>query len=397
VTETLRHARSPEPPTRFVGDDRGLAELVKAMRESPVYCFDTEFHRERTYYARLALIQIAWPDGIAIVDPLACDPAPLAALFASPALAVVHAGDQDLEIIERACGVLPSRMFDIQIGAGFLGLASASLGAVVDRLLGLRLEKGDQLTDWMKRPLNSAQLHYAAGDVAHLIDCYDELHRRLVALGRWGWAEEECALALAKGRRTPVPEEAWWRLRQARQLRGRARGIAQCLAAWRESRAQRLDVPVRSVFPDLAIASIAQRPPHTRAELEGVRSLDSRHLGGGAAVEILEAVAKGETLPANKLFLPPGPQGDAIAKPMVALAAAYATERAHDLDLDPALLATRADIVDFLQEPPLGRLTTGWRGDLIGAPILKLASGEAALAVAGSSLVLEERSRRPIP
>ena len=367
------------------------------MKESPVYCFDTEFHRERTYYARLALIQIAWPDGIAIVDPLACDPAPLKALFSSPALAVVHAGDQDFEIIERACGVLPAKMFDIQVGAGFLGLASASLGAVVDRLLGLRLEKGDQLTDWMQRPLNAAQLHYAAGDVSHLIDCYDELHRRLVELGRWTWAEEECALALAKGRRVPVPEEAWWRLRQARQLRGRARGVAQCLAAWRESRAQRLDVPVRNVFPDLAIASIAQRPPSTRAQLEGVRSLDSRHLGGGAAAEILEAVAEGAALPPDKLCLPPGPQGEAIAKPMVALAAAYATERAHDLDLDPALLATRADIVDFLQEPPLGRLTTGWRGDLVGAPIRKLASGEAALAVAGSSLVLEERSRRPIP
>jgi ribonuclease D len=397
VTETLRPQRSPQPPTRFVADDGGLAELLEVLRETSVYCFDTEFHRERTYYARLALLQIAWPGGIAIVDPLACDPAPLAELFSSPALAVVHAGDQDLEIIERACGVLPVRMFDIQIGAGFLGLASASLGAVVDRLLGLRLEKGDQLTDWMKRPLNAAQLQYAAGDVAHLIDCYDELHRRLVDLGRWTWAEEECALALAKGRRTPVPEEAWWRLRQARQLRGRARGIAQSLAAWRESRAQRLDVPVRNVFPDLAIASIAQRPPSTRAELEGVRSLDSRHLGGGAAAEILEAVAKGAALSADQLCLPPGPQGEAIAKPMVALAAAYATERAHALDLDPALLATRADIVDFLQEPPLGRLTTGWRGDLVGAPIKKLASGEAALAVAGSSLVLEERSRRPIP
>jgi ribonuclease D len=396
VTETLWQRRSKEPPTRFVADEGGLAELLDALRSSPVYCFDTEFHRERTYYAKLALIQIAWPDGIAIVDPLACDPAPLAELFSSPALAVVHAGDQDLEIIERACGVLPARMFDIQIGAGFLGLASASLAAVVDRLLGLRLEKGDQLTDWMQRPLNPAQLHYAAGDVAYLIDCYEELHRRLVELGRWSWAEEECALALAKGRRVPVPEEAWWRLRQARQLRGRARGIAQCLAAWRERRAQRLDLPVRNVFPDLAIASIAQRPPGTRAELEKVRTLDSRHLGGGAAAEILEAVAAGAALPADKLCLPPGPQGDAIAKPMVALAAAYATERAHELNLDPALLATRADIVDFLQEPPIGRLTTGWRGNLVGAPIKKLASGEAALAVTGSSLVLEERSRRPI-
>ena len=202
-----------------------------------IYCFDTEFHRERTYYARLALLQIAWPDGIALVDPLAIDPEPLKELFGSSALAVVHAGDQDFEIIERACGVLPSRMFDIQTGAGFIGLSSASLGAVVDRLLGLRLEKGDQLTDWIRRPLNEAQLHYAAGDVAYLIDCYWELRARLTALGRWTWAEEECALYLARSRRSTTPEEAWWKLRQARQLRGKARGIAQSVAGWRERRA----------------------------------------------------------------------------------------------------------------------------------------------------------------
>jgi len=396
VSEDLRRRAHIELPTRFVDSAHGLSALLADIADTSIYCFDTEFHRERTYYARLALIQIAWPDGIAIVDPLGCDPAPLAELFSSPALAVVHAGDQDLEIVERACGVLPAQMFDIQIGAGFLGLASASLGAVVDRLLGLRLEKGDQLTDWMHRPLNTAQLQYAAGDVAYLIECYEELKNRLVELGRWSWAEEECALALAKGKRVPVPEEAWWRLRQARQLRGRARGVAQSVAAWRERRAQRLDIPVRNVFPDLAIASIAQRPPQTRAELEGVRSLDSRHLGGGAAAEVLGAVAEGSALPASALVLPPGPQGDAVAKPTVALAAAYATERAHDLDLDPALLATRADIVDFLQEPPVGRLTMGWRADLVGVPIRQLVSGEAALAVSGSSLVLEERSHRPI-
>jgi ribonuclease D len=361
-----------------------------------IYCFDTEFHRERTYYARLALLQIAWRDGIALVDPLGVDPAPLEELFGSSAMAVVHAGDQDLEIIERACGVLPQKMFDIQIGSGFIGLSSASLGAVVDRLLGLRLEKGDQLTDWIHRPLSEAQLHYAAGDVAHLIDCYEALREKLTELGRWEWAQEECALALAKGRRSPVPEEAWWRLRQARQLRGKARGIAQCVAAWRERKAQSLDIPVRNVFPDLALASIAQRPPASRAELEGVRSLDGRYLGGGAAQEILAAVEAGAALPVAELHLPPGPQGEAVAKPTVALAAAYATERAHALDLDPALLATRSDIVDFLQEPAVGRLASGWRGDLVGEPIRRLVSGEAALAVSGSSLVLEERSFRPV-
>lgn len=396
MSETVRPRRSEVLPTRFVNTEADLEALVSDLERAEIYCFDTEFHRERTYYARLALLQIAWPGGIALVDPLAVDPEPLRALFGSAALAVVHAGDQDFEIIERACGVLPNRMFDIQIGAGFIGLASASLGAVVDRLLGLRLEKGDQLTDWIRRPLNEAQLRYAVGDVAYLIECYEELKARLTELGRWTWAEEECVLGLAKSRRSTVPEEAWWRLRQARQFRGKARGIAQSVAAWRERRAQSLDVPVRNVFPELAIASIAQRPPTTRAELEAVRSIDGRYLGGGVAAEVLVAVEEGAALRAEQLHLPLGPQGEAVAKPTVALAAAYATERAHELDLDPALLATRADIVDFLQEPPIGRLASGWRGELVGEPIRRLVSGEAALAVSGTSLILEERSGRPL-
>lgn len=396
MSDQAQQRKRVELPTRFVDTESGLSELLKELANVDLYCFDTEFHRERTYFARLALLQIAWRDGIALVDPLGVDPAPLSELFGSSAMAVVHAGEQDFEIIERACGVLPQKMFDIQIGSGFIGLSSASLGAVVDRLLGLRLEKGDQLTDWIHRPLNDAQLHYAAGDVAHLIDCYEVLHGRLSALGRWEWAQEECALALAKGRRVAIPEEAWWRLRQARQLRGKARGVAQCVAAWRERRAQALDIPVRNVFPDLAIASIAQRPPSSRAELEAVRSLDRRYLGGGAAPEILAAVEHGAAIPPSELHLPPGPQGEAIAKPTVALAAAYATERAHELELDPALLATRSDIVDFLQEPAVGRLASGWRGDLVGELIRRLVSGEAALAVSGSSLVLEERSFRPL-
>ena len=127
-----------------------------------------------------------------------------------------------------------------------------------------------------------------------------------------------------------------------------------------------------------------------------MRSVDGRYLGGGVAAEVLLAVEQGATLRPEQLHLPPGPQGEAVAKPTVALAAAYATERAHELDLDPALLATRADIVDFLQEPPLGRLALGWRGELVGEPIRRLVSGEAALAVSGSSLILEERSGRPL-
>ena len=192
-------------------------------------------------------------------------------------------------------------------------------------------------------------------------------------------------------RRIPVPEEAWWKLRQARQLRGPQRGVAQSIAAWRERRAQRLDLPVRTVLPDLPLASIAHRPPRSRTELAQVRGLDGRHLSDGAASEILEAVASGERLSPSMLRLPP-PMPEDVSRPAIALVVSYAQERARQLGIDSSILATRADVAGFLRDPPEGRLVSSWRGAILGEPIRRLVSGEAALVLENSSLVLEHRS-----
>jgi ribonuclease D len=377
---------------RFVDTDDGFTDVLKELVGVSAYGFDTEFHRERTYYAKLALLQLAWPGGLAIVDPLKIEIDRLAEVFAGDGLAVVHACDQDLEILERACGRLPSRIFDTQIAAGFLGMSTPSLGSLVDRLLGLQLEKGDQLTDWTRRPLSEDQRRYAAGDVTHLLELEAELRLRLGEVGRTEWAEGECALLLESARRPSVPEEAWWKLRQSHQLRGAQRGVAQAVAAWRERRAQDLDVPIRTVLSDLALASIAYRPPRSRQDLEGVRGMDRRHLQGDAPASLLAAIEEGRNLPAEAVKLPPVAPETASQRPAIALALAYVQERAHELELDAAILATRADIAAFVKQPPEGRLVDSWRRDLVGEPIRKLVAGEASLAMSAGSLVLEERS-----
>ena len=382
----------PEP--RLVTSDLALVDLVAELADSPQYGIDTEFHRERTYFARLALLQVGWPGGIALIDPLSVEISRFADVLQGPGVAIFHAADQDLEVLERACGCVPKSIFDTQVAAGFLGISSASLVSLVEKMLARRLEKGDQLTDWTRRPLTDSQVRYAAGDVAHLIDLYDDLRNRLEAKGRLSWAEAECALALERSRQPVVPEEAWWRLRQARQLRGRDRGVAQEVAAWRERKAQSVDQPTRFLLSDLALASIAQRPPATRAELDQVRSIESRHLGGGGAEEILGAVGRGLALSNADLHLPPGPQGESVAKPAVTLAAAWVSERAKELQIDQAILATRADLVAFMQDPPVGRLQESWRNELVGEPIRRLVAGDLSLALEGQTLVLEERSRR---
>jgi ribonuclease D len=193
-----------------------------------------------------------------------------------------------------------------------------------------------------------------------------------------------------------VPEEAWWKLRQSRQLRGTHRGVAQQVAAWRERRAQELDVPVRTVLSDLALASIANRPPRSRADLENVRGMDRRHLHGEAASALLDAIERGRTLPSEELRLPPAVPESPSQRPAIALALAFVQERAHELELDAAILATRADVAGFVKDPPEGRLVTSWRRDLVGEPIRRLVTGDASLAMSDGSLVLEERSGVPI-
>ncbi len=150
-----RQAGAVEP--LWIDQPAQLAELVQTLADEPRYALDTEFHGERSYWPHLALIQIGWPGGIALIDPLTVDPAPLGELLAGPGCMVAHAADQDLSILERACGCAPSRLFDTQVAAGFIGMGTPSLAATVEKLLGARLTKGDRLTDWTRRPLRVEQ------------------------------------------------------------------------------------------------------------------------------------------------------------------------------------------------------------------------------------------------
>ena len=379
----------------WVDGPEALARLVGELVEAEAYAVDTEFHRERTYYPHLDLVQIAWDGGLALVDPLAVDLAPLAQVLDGPGLAVLHAADQDLEVLRASCGTVPSRLFDTQLAAGFLGMSSASLQSLVERLLGVRLKKGDRLADWTRRPLGPDQRAYAAADVEHLLALHATITAQLADRGRLSWAEQECELARLQERGPTDPETAWWRQRDSRSLRGKSMGVAQEVAAWRERRAMALDLPPRFVLPDLAMAAIAQRPPSSAADLAGVRGLESRHLKGAMADEIMAAVERGRGLPPESVRRPPADDLDRALRPAVALVAAWVAQLASDLEVDPALLATRSDVQGFLRGDAGARLSEGWRKQLVGEPVRRLVAGEATLAFERGHLVLENRARPP--
>jgi ribonuclease D len=386
-----RSATSP----RFVKDAEGLDALCGEILGEESYALDTEFHTERTYYPKLALIQLAWAGQVALVDPLAVDPHPLARVFTGPGIAVAHAAEQDIDVLNSACGAVPSVVFDTQIVAGFLGMSSPSLARLVDQMLGISLPKADQLSDWLARPIPERQITYAAGDVAYLLELRQVITEKLEALGRLTWALEECAQVLSVRRRQVVPEELWWKMGDIRKLSGRSRGVAQEVAAWRDRRAAAVDRPRRTVLSDLALLAIAQRPPHNRQELQQTRGVDGRHLAQGAAAEILDAVARGLALAPSEIRMPPEGREAQVPPAAVAVCSGLVRQIADDLSFDQGLLATRADITNLLSGEP-SRLDVGWRSDLAGDPLRRLMAGEVAAAFEpDGTLVLEERSHRP--
>lgn len=391
----------PDAPTNtgshdWIASDTAFAELVRKLADSEAYGLDTEFHRERTYHAKLALLQLSWSGGVAVVDPTVVDVAPLAEVLSGPGLCLMHAASQDLEILVRICGTLPSRLFDTQVAAGFVGYASVGLGGLVQGELGVKLPKADRLTDWLERPLSEGAVAYAAADVVHL----HELHRRIVKKledrGRLDWALDECEVHRTRATSGQVPDRAWWRIKEARSLRGRAAAVAQVLAAWRERKAGELDRPVRYVLADLPLVAMAQRPPTTEDDLRRVRGLDEGKRKGSFGRELLAAVALGVDLPLDDVEVPSSDGVDRSRRATASLVSAWAAQRARDLDIDAAILATRADIEALLMGDP-GRLSSGWRHDVVGEPIRLLAAGEASLAIDPQGrLRLETRSGVPL-
>jgi len=379
-------------PPDLVTDASGVTDVVAELLGQVAYAIDTEFHRERTYFPRLALVQVAWPGGVALIDPLEVDVAALAPLFGSDVMAVLHAADQDLEVFELGVGRVPEAMWDTQVAAGFLGMSTPSLSVLCERVVGVRLAKGERMTDWLARPLGERQLAYAVSDVAHLLEVQQRQVAELERRGRLQWALDEIEERRARPRTTRDPEAAWLRIKEARSLRGTARAVARSVAAWREGRAAQLDLPVRFVLPDVAVVTIAQRSPRSIDDLTSIRGVDRRHLGGAAAEGLLAAVADGlsgdDPAPA-----PPPAEIDRDLRPVVGLVTSWVSQLGRDLEIDPALLATRSDIEDLLRGEPHGRLATGWRSELMGGPIRDLVEGRSSLAFEGGGrLVLEPRA-----
>ena len=377
-----------EPTAAWIDTDAALTELVEVLADQPRLAIDTEFHRERTFYPVCALVQIGWDGGRALVDPLAVDVRALAPILQGRTI-VMHASGQDLELFRHSVGVVPDDLFDTQVAASFLGASSIGLAPLVGRMFDVDLPKADRLTDWLARPLGDGPKAYAESDVVYLFDIHDRQQAELAERGRTEWVTDECQRLVDKALADPDPDTAWWRIKEARRLKGRAAAVAQEVAKWREAQARADDRPVRTVLPDLALASIAQRPPKDERALGKIRGLRERGLAKSHRAGLLQAVADGLALDLDAVRTKTTVAVPSEYRPAVPLLMSWVSQRARQLDLDPAVLATRNDLEDFLRGDEDGRLATGWRRTALADDLDALLSGRGSLAFEpGTGLVM---------
>lgn len=386
----------------YVSDDAALRTLVESIRGANAIAIDTEFMREKTYFARLCLIQVATDEVVAAIDPFAVkDLGPLFELMRDDrCMKVFHAGSQDLEIFYRLMGEVPAPVFDTQIAATLAGLPTqVGYQQLIRSLVGVELEKAHTFTDWARRPLSEDQVEYALDDVRYLTRAYRMLVETLDRGGRLSWLAEDFDHMADPATYDLVPEEQFRRVKRASVLDRRSLAVLREVAAWREREAQERDLPRRWLVSDESLLEIARRAPGDRAALSVVRGVNVQVVRRSGEA-ILDAVKRGVALPDDELpRITKRERVHGAVDELADLMSALVRLRAKEHDVAPTLLATRDDLERFAGGEREGNpLSSGWRHTLIGAELEALLNGEIALAVgsgrvAVSTVVSEPAAR----
>ncbi len=364
--------------------------FASRARNSEVLAIDTEFMREKTYYAKLCLLQLATDDEVALVDPFAdVDLTVLAELFEDEHITkLVHAGNQDLEILLRAVGVLPNPIFDTQMAAALIGYPQQiGYGALVQSLCGVSLKKGDSFTDWSQRPLAASQLEYAADDVIYLPAMYRKLKERLEELDRLAWLEDDFAELSSPEFYFDDPRERFRRLKRANTLSRIQLACAREVAEWRENEARRHDIPRKWVLTDEQVVEACKREPRSIDELFMVRGIRER-LAIREARALLAAIDRGLKTPADKLpMLDYGGRNEPNVDVQLDLMNALVRLRAKQNDIAPQVLANHNDLTQLARGHTDGLgVLSGWRRQMIGDELLMLLQGKISLGLCGDEL-----------
>lgn len=371
--------------TNLISTSAALLEVCRQLDECGRFGLDFEFIPERTYSAQLCLVQLATDTDVFLVDPLALeDLSPLWQRMADPKLLkVLHAGDQDLDLMFTASGLLPQNIMDTQIAAGFCGFGyPVGYGKLLQQLLGISISKTESYTDWTHRPLSKSQLEYAVDDVRHLLPIYDQLKQQLIEMTRLSWVEEECKKYSQSDYYDRDRDNDFFRIKGANTLNRRGLAVLKQLSNWRHAEACRVNKPLKSILQDGILLEFARRPPKEFSDLQRIRGIRPDQLRQYGAA-LLDAAKTGLAVPDNQL--PRWPSARVPNRREVLMAdVLYTVLRivCFDLDIATELVATRGILEGLVKRHVDGGngaadlpILKGWRYQMAGSQLLEVLNG----------------------
>lgn len=367
----------------LVTDTRTLQDICETLHKCEYITVDTEFMRDRFYYPKLCLLQVAWEDGACAIDPLAhdIDLGPIFAVFANEnVMKIFHSARQDIEIILELSGKVPTPMFDTQVAAMVCGFGdSASYATLVEKIAGVNLDKSSRFTDWSRRPLSEAQFVYSLSDVTYLRDVYKKLKDMLQKNHRQNWLDEEMDYLTDPANYIINPDEIWKRIK-ARGNSRRFFGVLKELAKWRELTARKLNMPRNFILRDPPLLEMAAHVPKTLEDLRRIRDIGKISTAQG---EELLAILQ-EALQIPEAELPPlqktKAKPETYDKAMAELLKVLLKMKCDEHNVAERLVADSDDIITIVcNDNTESNVMKGWRYEIFGKYVEDLKSGKIAL------------------
>lgn len=380
---------------QFIDSVTQLHDLCQKMKQEPWLAIDTEFLREKTYYPKFCLLQIATLEWVACIDPIALEGQmdELFAIINDPSIIkILHSCRQDVEIFYQLSGKLPIPVYDTQLVAPLLGFQeNTGYAMLVSGFLNINLSKIHTRTDWSQRPLSAEQIQYAADDVIYLAKIYQMMQQKLQALGREDWLKEDFEQLMNEDLYDIPPENAWLKIRGKNKLTGKQLAIVQVLAEWREQVAKKDNRPKNWIIRDELLLDMAKLQPLNLQALSEIRGINDS-LVRRSGKQICELIAKAQNLPGLKLKSKGSSKKTQQQEAVLDILTGLVRLRADENSLNPVILATRKDLEKLLLDEQESPLLHGWRYSMVGQELQQMLQGSLSITIADNSVQIQQQA-----
>ena len=356
----------------LIEDNQTLTKFCDKLINEPLLAIDTEFFRETTYYPHLGLIQIASPDEIICVDPIAFDAREqLRRLFFNPQIIkVFHSCSQDMEVLYLYFGKLPAPLFDTQIAAAMLGYQEQiGYAKLVAEQYDVELDKSQTRTNWLKRPLSAKQIEYAGEDVLYLLPLYEKFNTELKNKNRDSWLQEDCELLCGNEQRfQPDMENCWQRVKGYFKLDGVQLAVCRSIAQWREQLAIEQDKTRRKIMSDDLVLKLAE----TQADINQLKNIDRQisKFSHNELEALAQAIKTGLHTPESEWPVINRERPSNEEKAQLKKLQQLVQSKANALNIHQSVLSSKKELEKLMQGSQQSKLLTGWRFDCIGEQLL---------------------------